>query len=102
MSDLIARIQSAQIQAGEAAVIANLKRSGLITEEPRYYTDDRGNEHKCRRRKDREREDPRIDHLFNGFDNLIASAQEAGDGYQAGYVKAMRQEFSQLVASLDR
>lgn len=64
----------------------------------RTYLDDHGNDKRDRRRKDRADDDPRIDHLFNGFDNMIANADE----YGAGYLKAMRLEFGQLIASLVR
>jgi len=62
------------------------------------YTDDSGIERRERRRKDRADDDPRIEHLFVGFANLIDNADE----YTAGYLKAMRQEFGQLIASLVR
>lgn len=62
------------------------------------YTDDDGNPRNERRRKSRSREDERIGHLFEGFDNVIRNA----DGYTKGYVEAMRIEFAQLVTSLDR
>ncbi len=62
------------------------------------YVNDDGEEKRERRRKDRADDDPRIDHLFNGFDNLIANADE----YDAGYLKPMRLEFGQLIASLVR
>jgi hypothetical protein len=64
----------------------------------RTYVDDDGNGKRDRRRKGREDDDPRIEHLFNGFDNLIQNA----DGYTKGYVQAMRAEFGQLIASLVR
>jgi hypothetical protein len=100
MSDLIAQIQMAQRDAGERAVIAHLERTigALITAEPRLYVNDAGEEKRDRRRKDRDNDDPRIDHLFNGFDNMIQNADE----YSAGYLKAMRLEFGQLIASLVR
>ena len=66
------------------------------------YVNDTGEEKRDRRRKDRENDDPRIDHLFNGFDNLITTAQENGDQYQKGYMMAMRLEFGQLIAALNR
>ena len=62
------------------------------------YTNDEGIEKRDRRRKDRADDDPRIDHLFYGFDNMIANADE----YSAGYMKAMRLEFGQLISSLVR
>ena len=62
------------------------------------YVDDAGEDRRERRRKDRDDDDPRIDHLFHGFDNMIANADE----YDSGYLKAMRLEFGQLVASLVR
>lgn len=62
------------------------------------YINDDGVEKRDRRRKDRSEDDPRIDHLFHGFDNMIANADE----YDAGYLKAMRMEFGQLIASLVR
>lgn len=62
------------------------------------YTTNHGEERSERRHKDRTEQDPRIDHLFNGFDNVIANA----DDYTKGYVKAMRLEFGQLIASLVR
>lgn len=62
------------------------------------YVDENGIERKERRRKDRANEDQRIGNLFNGFDNMIANS----DAYNAGYLMAMRQEFGQLIASLDR
>ena len=65
---------------------------------PQTYVDDAGEEKRERRRKDRANDDPRIDRLFNGFDNMIASADE----YSAGYMKAMRLEFGQLISSLVR
>ena len=100
MSDLIEQIQAAQRDAGERAVIAHLERQlgTLITAEPRLYVNDAGEEKHDRRSKDRENDDPRIDHLFNGFDNVIQNA----DDYSAGYLRAMRQEFGQLIASLVR
>jgi hypothetical protein len=64
----------------------------------RTYVDDHGNEKRDRRRRDRTNDDPRIDHLFEGFDNVI---QNSGP-YTAGYLKAMRQEFGQLISSLVR
>jgi hypothetical protein len=66
------------------------------------YVDDAGEEKRDRRRKDRSKDDPRIDHLFSGFDSCIESAKMNGDLYRSGYLKAMRQEFGQLIASLDR
>lgn len=62
------------------------------------YINDDGVEKRDRRRKDRSEDDPRIDHLFYGFDNMIANADE----YEAGYLKAMRLEFGQLISSLVR
>jgi hypothetical protein len=62
------------------------------------YVDDDGIARKERRRKSRDAEDPRIGHLFNGFDNVIHNA----DDYTKGYVKAMRAEFAELIHSLDR
>lgn len=97
MSELIRQIQMAQRDAGERAAIAHLHAS-LKTQEPRTYVDDAGEEKRDRRRKDRDDDDPRIDHLFNGFDNMIQNADE----YSAGYLKAMRQEFGQLIAALVR
>jgi len=102
MSDLIRQIQVAQRNAGEAAVIAHLKASGLITEPQATYVDDDGIERKERRRKSRDNEDERIAHLFNGFDNMIGTARLNRDDYGAGYLTAMRQEFGQLIASLVR
>ena len=100
MSDLIAQIQMAQRDAGERAVIAHLERTmgALKAEAPRTYVNDAGEEKRDRRRKDRDNDDPRIDHLFNGFDNMIENA----DDYSAGYLRAMRQEFGQLIAALVR
>lgn len=63
-----------------------------------HYIDDDGRERMERRRRDRTNDDPRIDHLFSGLDTVIANA----DGYTKGYVKAMRIEFGQLIASLVR
>lgn len=63
------------------------------------YTNEDGSERRERRHKDRADDDPRIDHLFSGFDNLIAN--ESSD-YARGYMQAMRQEFGQLIASLVR
>jgi hypothetical protein len=104
MSDLIAQIQMAQRDAGERAVIAHLERTmgKLKAEAPRTYLDDDGNEQRDRRRRDREGEDERIGHLFNGFDNLIATARLNSDDYGAGYLSAMRQEFGELISSLVR
>lgn len=104
MSDLIAQIQIAQRNAGEAAVIAHLERTmgALRAEAPRTYVNDAGEEKPDRRRKDRDNDDPRIGHLFNGFDSRIESAKLNGDEYAAGYLKAMRLEFGQLIASLAR
>lgn len=62
------------------------------------YVNEQGEEKRERRRKDRSDDDPRIDHLFNGFDNMIQNADE----YDAGYLKAMRLEFGQLIGSLVR
>ena len=100
MSDLIEQIQAAQRDAGERAVIAHRERtmSALMAEAPRTYVNDAGEEKRDRRRKDRADDDPRIEHMFNGFDNVIANA----GGYTAGYMRAMRQEFGQLIASLVR
>ena len=67
-------------------------------QKPRTYVTDAGKEKRDRRRKNRADDDPRIDHLFNGFDNMIAKADE----YGKGYLKAMRLEFGQLIASLVR
>lgn len=50
-----------------------------------------------RRRRDRTTDDPRIDHLFNGLDNMILTARENGNQYQVGYVQAMRKEFGMVV-----
>jgi hypothetical protein len=69
-----------------------------MMEIPKTYVDDNGIELRERRRKDRANDDPRIDHLFNGFDNMIANADE----YGKGYLKAMRLVFGQLIASLVR
>ncbi len=104
MSDLIAQIQMAQRDAGERAVIAHLAATmgALKADAPRTYVNDAGEEQPDRRRKDREDDDPRIDHLFNGFDNLIATARLNSDDYSAGYLTAMRQEFGQLIAALVR
>ena len=104
MSDLIAQIQMAQRDAGERAVIAHLERTmgALVVEAPRTYVNYYGEEKRDRRRKDRADDDDRIEHLFNGFDNCIASAEANGDLYSAGYHKAMRLEFGQLIASLVR
>ncbi len=66
------------------------------------YVDDAGEIKRERRRKDRDNDDPRISHLFSGFDSCIESAQMNGDLYRSGYIKAMRQEFGQLIASLVR
>lgn len=66
------------------------------------YVDDNGEVRRDRRRKDRADEDPRIEHLFNGFDSCIDTAKANGDLYRAGYLKAMRQEFGELIASLVR
>ena len=100
MSDLIQQIQVAQRNAGEAAVIASLKASGLITEPPATYVDGDGIERNDRRRKSRDGDDERIQHLFDGFNSRIATARMNGDKYGAGYLTAMRQEFGQLIASL--
>jgi hypothetical protein len=103
MSDLIAQIQKAQRDAGERAVIAHLERGGMLKiNAPRTYVNDAGEEKRDRRRKDRDNDDPRIEHLFSGFDSRIESAKMNGDEYAAGYMKAMRQEFGQLIASLVR
>ena len=105
MSDyLIAQIQRAQRDAGERAVIAHLERTmgALRAEAPRTYVNDAGEEKRDRRRKDRDDDDPRIDHLFSGFDSRIESAKANGDEYSAGYLKAMRLEFGQLIAALVR
>ena len=67
-------------------------------EKTRTYTTDSGDEKRERRRKDRDNDDPRINHLFNGFDNMIANADE----YDRGYLTAMRLEFGQLIGSLVR
>ena len=67
-------------------------------QEQKTHVDDNGIELRERRRKDRDNDDPRIDHLFNGFDNMIQNADE----YSTGYLKAMRLEFGQLIASLVR
>jgi hypothetical protein len=100
MSDLIAQIQMAQRNAGERAVIAHLERTmgALRAEAPRTYMNDAGEEKRDRRRRDRTNDDDRIEHLFSGFDNMIQNA----DGYSAGYLRAMRQEFGQLIAALVR
>jgi hypothetical protein len=71
-------------------------------QKPRTYVNDAGEEKRDRRRKDRGNDDPRIDHLFSGFDSRIESARLDGDDYAVGYLKAMRQEFGQLIASLVR
>lgn len=100
-NDLLAQIRHAQVRAGEDAVMAHLGKTmgALMVEAPRTYVDEDGDEKRDRRRKDRTDDDPRIDHLFNGFDNLIAD--EASE-YARGYMKAMRLEFGQLIASLVR
>lgn len=64
----------------------------------KIYVDDDGYPKPDRRCRNREDDDPRIAHLFNGFDNVIANAE----GYTKGYVQAMRLEFGQLIASLVR
>lgn len=69
-----------------------------MSDQKRTYEDDAGNVRKCRRRKDRENDDPRIEHLFEGFSNVIDNA----DDYAKGYMKAMRDEFAQLIQSLVR
>lgn len=69
---------------------------------PATYCGDDGVERRDRRRRGREDDDPRIEHLFNGLDNLIASARENEDAYSAGYIGAMRVEFGQVIASLIR
>ena len=66
------------------------------------YTDDSGIQKRERRRKDRIADDPRIDHLFMGFDCMIGNAEANGDAYDVGYLKAMRLEFGQLISSLVR
>ena len=96
-NDLIAQIRQAQVRAGEEAVMAHLGRT-MGELKIATYVDDAGEERRDRRRKDRADDDPRIDHLFNGFDNMIANADE----YDAGYLKAMRLEFGQLIAILVR
>jgi hypothetical protein len=63
------------------------------------YADDRGIERPDRRLRHRGDDDERIGHLFNGFDNVIANL-DGRDHYQAGYVKAMRAEFAELVTDL--
>jgi len=67
-------------------------------QEQKTYADDNGIELLERRRKGREDDDARIAHLFEGFDNVIRNA----DAYWAGYTKAMRKEFGELVANLVR
>lgn len=64
----------------------------------RTYVTDAGQEKRDRRRRNREDDDPRIGHLFEGFDNMIQNADE----YSAGYLGAMRQEFGQLITDLVR
>jgi hypothetical protein len=71
-------------------------------QKPKMYTTDAGEEKRDRRRKDRDNDDPRIEHLFNGLDKCIASAEANGDKYEVGYMTAMRQEFGQLIAALVR
>lgn len=66
----------------------------------RAYVNDAGEERRERRRRDRSRDDPRIGHLFNGFDSRIESAKLNGDEYAAGYLGAMRQEFAELILDL--
>jgi hypothetical protein len=73
-------------------------QQALEAELPRTYVNDAGEEKRDRRRKDRDNDDPRIAHLFNGFDNMIQNA----DDYSAGYLRAMRQEFGQLIAALEK
>lgn len=63
-----------------------------------FYINDSGDKRMERRRRDRSADDERIEHLFSGFDNVIANA----DQYTKGYVKAMRLEFGELIASLVR
>lgn len=60
------------------------------------YIDFYGDEKPERRKRDRTGEDARVDHLFNGFDNVIENA----DDYTKGYVRAMRKEFAELIAAL--
>lgn len=67
-------------------------------EAPRTYVNDAGEEKRDRRRRDRTNDDERIEHLFTGFDNMIQNADE----YGAGYLRAMRQEFGQLISELVR
>lgn len=102
MSNILAKVQAAQVRAGEDAVTAHLEQRLAGAAPTSTFVDDDGVERRDRRRKDRSNEDPRIDQLFNGFDNSIDSAKLNGDEYRAGYLKAMRAEFGQLIASLDR
>ena len=67
-----------------------------------YIAEDGSGEKPDRRRKDREGDDPRIEHLFSGFDSRIETARVNGDDYSVGYLRAMRQEFGQLIATLVR
>ena len=60
------------------------------------YIDFYGDEKPERRKRSRNGEDPRVGHLFNGFDNVIENA----DDYTKGYVRAMRKEFAELIAAL--
>lgn len=42
----------------------------------------------------------KVEHLFNGFHNLIATAELGGDDYSAGYLRAMMNAFAELVRSI--
>jgi hypothetical protein len=64
------------------------------------YVNERGDEVSERRSRSRDGDDPRIAHLFNGFDCRIESAQINFDKYAEGYLLAMRAEFAGLVADL--
>lgn len=64
------------------------------------YVNERGDEVPDRRSRLRDGDDPRIDHLFNGFDSRIESAQINFDKYAESYLLAMRAEFAALMADM--
>lgn len=66
------------------------------------YDNDAGIVCADRRRRSRDHDDPRIDHIFNGLDNIIQRAEMNDDRYAVGYTSAIRLELGQLIASLIR
>lgn len=52
------------------------------------------------RLRDRSKQDPRVQQLMDGFESRILTAAERGEGYDEGYLKAMRDGFRELLGEL--